>query len=140
MYAIPEKKNRYQMINCTNKFQCALRLPSIVMMKNKRLQVQSRVVFIMNEHFNNYNPWWPHEDITFCPSCPCCFADCPRIHTDFSLIPRCDNPWKDVDFAFSLWAVLYMYFWKSKKTYTNQRIFLPSLLQIGPVVWKKNKM
>jgi hypothetical protein len=28
----------------------------IVMTKNKRLQVQSHVVFIMNEHFNNYNP------------------------------------------------------------------------------------
>ena len=87
---------------------CILRLRSIVMAKNKRLQVQSHVVFIMNEHFNNYNPWWPREDIVFCPSCPCCFADHPRIHTDFLLIPRCDNPWKDADFAFSLWAVLYV--------------------------------
>jgi hypothetical protein len=25
------------------------------MTRNKRFQVQSRVVFIMNEHFNNYN-------------------------------------------------------------------------------------
>jgi hypothetical protein len=48
--------------------------------------------------------WWPREDIAFCPSCPCCFADRPRIHADFSLIPRCDNPWKDANFAFSLWA------------------------------------
>jgi hypothetical protein len=86
---------------------CILRLRSIMMTKNKRLQVQLRVVFIMNEHFNNYNPWWPREDIAFCPSCPCCFADHPRIHTDFSLIPRCDNPWKDTDFAFSIWAVLH---------------------------------
>jgi hypothetical protein len=78
------------------------------MTRNKRLQVQSRVVFIMNEHFNNYNPWWPRDDIAFCPSCPCCFTDRPRIHMDFSLIPRCDNPWKDTDFAFSVWAVLYI--------------------------------
>ena len=91
---------------------CILRLRSIVMTKNKRLQVQSRVVFIMNEHFNNYNPWWPREDISFCLSCPCCFTDRPRIHTDFSLIPRCDNLWKDADFAFSIWAVLYLH-WKS---------------------------
>jgi hypothetical protein len=87
---------------------CILRLRSIVMTRNKRLQVQSRVVFIMNERFNNYNPWWPREDIAFCPSCPCCFADRPRIHTDFSLIPCCDNPWKDTDFTFTVWAVLYM--------------------------------
>ena len=89
---------------------CILRLRSIVMTKNKRLQVQSRVVFIMNEHFNIYNPWWPREDTAFCPSCLCCFADRPRIHTDFSLIPCCDNPWKDADFVFSLWAVLYVKF------------------------------
>jgi hypothetical protein len=36
---------------------CILRLRSIVMTKNKRLQVQSCVVFIMNEHFNIHNPW-----------------------------------------------------------------------------------
>ena len=86
---------------------CILRLRSIVMTMNKRLSEQSRAVFIRNEHFNNYNPWWPREDIAFCPSCPCCFADRPRIHTDISLIPRCDNPWKDTDFAFSVWSVLY---------------------------------
>jgi hypothetical protein len=47
------------------------------------LQVQSRVVlvFIKNEHFNNYNP--------FCPSCPCCLADRPRIHYNTSSAVRC---------------------------------------------------
>jgi hypothetical protein len=101
MYAIPEKITGIKWSTAQINFNVHIKIT-----KNKWLQVQSRVVFIMNEHFNNYNPWWTREDIAFCSSCPCCFADRPRIHTDFSLIPRCDNPWKDVDFAFSLWTVL----------------------------------
>jgi hypothetical protein len=89
---------------------CILRLPSIVMtkLKNKRLQIQSRVVFIMNEYFNNYNPWWTREDIAFCPSCPsqspclikdyrnaeltsspCVYVDSPRNNMDMTDRTRC---------------------------------------------------
>ena len=42
------------------------------------------------------------------PFCTCCFTDCPCIHTYFLLILCCDNPWKDVNFAFFVLAVRYI--------------------------------